>query len=107
MKKSKTNLYWKVRYDEVMAKIQELHEIDSWNTEPQPKECISTSDEFWISNSMEVVDSEEVALDHWGEGNFFKVVKAEKNPDVCQKCGQSVFAFMSGDTNDFTCGCKD
>jgi hypothetical protein len=70
------NLYWKMRYDAVMTKIQEIHERDKWNLEEQPAECISTSDEFWISNSMEVVDSEEAAIDHWGEGNYFKVVKA-------------------------------
>ena len=81
--------------------------MDKWHSHPQPVDCISTSDEFWISHSMEVVDSEESAIEHWGEGNFFKVVKADKNADICPKCGQSVFAFMSGDTNDFTCGCKD
>jgi hypothetical protein len=76
----KDNLYWKIRYDEILSKIQELHELDKWHPEPQPEECISTSDEFWISNSMEVVDSERAALDHWGEGNFFKVVKVEAKP---------------------------
>jgi ribosomal protein S27AE len=105
VKKTKTNLYWKGRYDEVMTKIQELHEMDSWHTHPQPVDCISESNEFWISHSLEVVDSEEAALDHWGEGNFFKVVKTDRS-DICPKCGQSVFAFMSGSTNDFTCGCN-
>jgi len=130
MKRPQSELYWKIRYNEIMCKIQELHELDKWHTHPQPKYCISESNEFWVSNSLDVVDSEETAIEHFGEGNYFKVVKVETEKiedlasakacetieqelcdelkgDVCPKCGRSVFALISGDTNDFTCGCKD
>lgn len=68
-------LFWKLKYDRLQSKIQELHEEGQWVREEQPAECISESEEFYISNSMEVVDNEEYALRNWGEGFYFKVRK--------------------------------
>lgn len=73
-----SHIYWKAKYDALRAALQELHESENLfrdSSDEMPDECISVSDEFFISNAMEVVDNEKFALEHWGEGNYFRVVK--------------------------------
>ena len=67
--------YWRERYEALKTKVAVLADELNFEREEQPPACISDSEEFWISNSLEICDSEEYALDTWGEGNFFKVKK--------------------------------
>jgi hypothetical protein len=77
---TKDRLIWKIRYENLKAAIQEIHELANQFRQFErniPNEPWSLSDEFFISNDLEVVDNEEYALQNWGEGKYFKVVKSK------------------------------
>jgi len=68
--------HWKKKHDHLQTKIRELLEKSEYRQlEDIPKDCISGSLEFWMSNDMEVVDTEKAAIRLFGEGKYFKVVK--------------------------------
>lgn len=76
----KPSQYWKEKYDALCGAIQEIHEtVNVFKTGPKglPDECDSTSDEFFVSNVLEIVDNEEYAKKHWGKGKYFRVVRAD------------------------------
>ena len=77
------SILWKKRYDSLASELQALHEkVNGFKTFFEvPNEPISTSDTFFISNDLEVCDNEEAALDHWGPGKYFKVVKVKNDSD--------------------------
>jgi hypothetical protein len=83
MKKIKPHIYWKKKYDYLRAEIQEVHEKANLFQDSDrrlfPKTCISASKVFWITNDMEVFDSEEIAKSHSGEGNYFKVKRIKND----------------------------
>jgi hypothetical protein len=72
------DLYWKLKYDQLIGQMSSLIEEKEFARDEQPEECISSSNEFWISNDMNVCDSESYAADNWPPGTYFRVVKQEK-----------------------------
>lgn len=70
-----SELYWQNKYKHLVTEIQAIHEKAEWKEEEQPDECISKSEEFFMSFDMQIVDNEEYAKKHW-DGKYFRMVKA-------------------------------
>ena len=76
---STDELYWKVKHDQLQTRVQALAEDLEYDVEDQPDVCISTSEEFYVSNDLSVCDSLDYALAHWGEGKFFRVTRQNQD----------------------------
>jgi hypothetical protein len=77
---------WQKRYRALQADIQNFYE-ETTLFQPEddvPNECISVSEEFFISNDLHVVDNEAYALKHWGKGRYFRVVKADAQRETAK-----------------------
>lgn len=74
--KDGTGLYWRERYEILLREVQRISDEGNFQRDQQPAEPISMSDEFFISNDLQVCDSEEHAKTTWGEGNYFRVIRA-------------------------------
>jgi len=70
---------WQRRFFRLQAEIQNVYEVGVLfkpETKDIPDVCESASKEFFISNDMHVVDNERYAKENWGEGKYFRVVRA-------------------------------
>ena len=66
-------------FESAQTLVQELHETMRWNLMGReiPDEPDWEDDVLYISNDMQVVESEKYALENWGKGKYSKFVAVE------------------------------
>jgi hypothetical protein len=75
----KAQTTWRQKYERLVEELSTLGEHVEMEHRQRvvDSEPWSASDVYYISNDMQVVDNEEYAKKHWGDGRYFEVKKTE------------------------------
>ncbi len=75
---------WRGRYERLVILLQDIADDSRFDEETIEDFPISASEEFFISNDLQVVDNEEYAKSHWGPGKYRKFILApDQGGDEC------------------------